>query len=356
MANQGAHDGSMIDAMPTIIDVARVAGVSVSTVSRVLNGRSDVSEATRRSVQEAIDRLSFAPRATARRLVSRQSRALSLLFPATYASLSSFDLDFVLGAATATSERDYFFNMVTDALTDTHLLHMYRSGLVDGVILMQILLDDWRVQLLNEQRLPFVAIGRPADTNGLNYIDLDFEGGVTAMVDFLVSLGHRQIAAIGRPHAQVASGLGAAVRAQESFFQAAVRHGIAPIAIATDLNAAAMAQATYHLIDTHPELTAIVTTNGPATVGVLQALRERGRAVPGDISVIAISTDRVAELLTPALTNVRFPSADIGHQAASMLIRRLDERQTGLAARVEQILISPSITMRDTTAPPRAGR
>ena len=352
MAKQDLSDTTMIDGMPTIIDVARIAGVSVSTVSRVLNERSDVSEATRRSVQEAIERLGFAPRATARRLVTRQSRALSLLFSSTYASLSSFDLDFILGAATATSERDYFFNMVTDTLSDTRLLNMYRSGLVDGVILMQILLDDWRVKLLNEQRLPFVAIGRPADTNNLNYIDLDFEGGVTAMVDFLVSLGHRHLAAIGRPHTQVASGLGVAVRARESFLKAAAHHGIAPITVATDLDAAAMAQATYHLLDAYPELTAIITTNGPTTAGVLHALRDRGRAVPHDMSVIAISTNRVAELLTPSLTNVRFPTADIGHQAASMLIRRLDERQNGMAPRIEQILIPASITMRETTAPP----
>jgi DNA-binding LacI/PurR family transcriptional regulator len=330
-----------------------MAGVSVSTVSRVLNDRMDVADKTRHRVQEAIDRLGFAPRAHARRLVAHHSQAISLLFPASVAALTSLDLDFVIGAATATGERDYFFNMVTETVSGERLLHMYRSRLVDGVILMQILLQDWRVNLLAQQRLPFVMIGRPHNTAGLCYIDLDFEAAVGAMFDFLVAQGHRTIAFLGRPQAALTTGLGMAVRTQMGFKQAIKRHGLVPIAVQSDLNADAMAQATYYLLDAYPELTAIITTTGPATVGVIRALHQRGKAIPDEISVMTISTNRVADILIPALTNVRFPSAYIGYEAASMLIRRLDEQLNNLSPRIEQILIPAQITVRASTAPPK---
>ena len=161
--------------------------MSVSTVSRVINGRADVSAATRARVVEAIGRLSFAPQVTAQRLAGRRSHTIAMLFPSSYAQRSNHDLDFVLGAAEATSGRDYFFNVATDPLDEPRMRQMFRSGLVEGAILMQITVKDWRVELATREQLPCVLIGRTDTDHPLSWVDFDFEGAVGTMIDHLVA-------------------------------------------------------------------------------------------------------------------------------------------------------------------------
>lgn len=330
---------------PTIVDVARAAGVSVSTVSRVLNDRKDVAEATRRRVRAAIDALGFTPDVTARRLVSSRTRALALLFPPAHAALTTFDLDFVVGAAAAAAARDHVLSLFVDEPSDETLLDLYR-GHADGAVLMQIRLHDRRVDLLAERGLPFVMIGRTEELTGLSFVDFDFEAAVAALYAHLAALGHRRIALLGRPTAQVEIGLGPAVRCLAGFARAAAELGLPALQVPTDLDPLAAAQATHHLLDVAPDLSAVVTTGGTAAHGVIRALRERGRAVPANVSVVGIATNRLAELTDPPLSGIAFPSAEIGQQAVGMLVRHLDDRRQGRPPRVEQILVPANLVIR----------
>lgn len=343
-------------APPTINDVAAHAGVSVSTVSRVLNGRADVSARTRSRVEQAIEELGFAPRLTAQRLAGARGHTVSLLFPASYAQRSNHELEFVLGAAEATAGRDYFFSMTTDPVTPQGLRSMFRSGLVEGVILMQITEHDWRVDLVRELDLPCVLIGRTADTHGVSWVDFDFETAVGGMLEHLVATGHRRIGFVGRPREMLEAGVGAAVRLQRGYDDAVLRLGLEPHLVPSDLDPLAAGQAALHLVDTVPGLTAIVATHGPAAAGVLHALIGRGLAVPHDVSLLTIATERIAALTVPGLSGVVFPSARLGFEAASVLARQLDDRATGVAPRVEQILLPAHVTLRGSAAPARGNR
>ncbi len=341
---------------PTINDVAARAGVSVSTVSRVLNDRTDVSARTRTRVEQAIEELGFAPRLTAQRLAGARGHMVSMLFPVSYAQRSNHELEFVLGAAEATAGRDYLFSVTTDPVTPQGLRSMFRSGRVEGVILLQITEHDWRVDLARELDLPCALIGRTADDAGVPWVDFDFETAVGGMLDHLVAVGHRRIGFLGPGRGILDAGIGAAVRMQRGYDDAVLRLGLAPHLVPSDADPLAAGQAALHLLDTVPGLTAIVGTHGPAAAGVLHALLGRGLSVPDDLSLMTIASERIAAITVPGLSGVNFPSARLGFEAASMLARQLDDRATGGSPRVEQILLPAHVTLRGSAAPARNPR
>jgi LacI family transcriptional regulator, galactose operon repressor len=170
----------------TIADVAKMAGVSVSTVSRILNNKPDVSPATRDRVLGIIQELGYRPHVQAQSLAGGRSRTIALSFPARHAGFTQLELDFFIGAAQAAAERDYFFNLMTSPMTHDDLLNVYRNAYTDGVILMQICIQDWRVEMLRDYGYPFLMIGRCADNSGLSYIDLDFEAAAGRRSKFSV--------------------------------------------------------------------------------------------------------------------------------------------------------------------------
>ncbi|MBK8021797.1 MAG: LacI family DNA-binding transcriptional regulator [Chloroflexi bacterium] len=181
----------------TIADVAKRAGVSISTVSRILNGKQDVAAATRERVKQVIDELGYTPHAQARSLRAGKTHSIAMVFPQKNPATTPFnplDLEFMVGSATAAGERSFFFNLVTAHLNKRALLEMVRSAQVDGAILMQIHVQDWRVELLREKGFPFVMIGHAAENTGISFVDLDFEMAAQVAFEHLIGLGHRQIA------------------------------------------------------------------------------------------------------------------------------------------------------------------
>jgi LacI family transcriptional regulator len=187
----------------TIADVAKTAGVSVSTVSRILNGKQDVAAETRERVQQVIAELGFRPHAQAKRLRGGKTYNLALLFPMTHhgsLSYNSRETDFIVGASVAANEGGFFFNLLTSPIADGDLLDLYGGAQIDGAVLMQIHTHDDRVELLRSNGYPFVIIGHCADNTGLNFIDVDFEAAVIAAFEYVVSLGHRSIGFLALPH------------------------------------------------------------------------------------------------------------------------------------------------------------
>jgi DNA-binding LacI/PurR family transcriptional regulator len=125
----------------TIADVAKTAGVSVSTVSRILNGKQDVAAETRERVQQVIAELGFRPHAQAKRLRGGKTYNLALLFPMTHHgsfSYNTLETDFIVGASVAANEGGFFFNPLTSPIADGDLLDLYRGAQIDGAVLMQI--------------------------------------------------------------------------------------------------------------------------------------------------------------------------------------------------------------------------
>jgi DNA-binding LacI/PurR family transcriptional regulator len=334
----------------TIADVAEAAGVSVSTVSRIINDKPDVSDETRERVEQVIEELGYRPHAVARRLAAGKTHTITLLYPFEQPG-SLVELDFIVGAATAAGEEGYLLNLMTNPVTERGLLGLFQSAEVDGVILLQVHLQDRRVDILREHGYPFVMIGRCADNTGLSFLDLDFEKTIPMVFDYLVELGHRSIGFLNYPPSgasYVTDGdYGPAVRAQAAYEGAIQKHGLAPICQQVDFTAEDVTRATLELLDDEPELTAIFIADGARASGVIKALNQRGRVVPTDFSVVGVATERMAELISPPLTTSDFPSYMMGYQAGKILVSRVEKESLD----VEQILIPPELIVRSSTGP-----
>jgi DNA-binding LacI/PurR family transcriptional regulator len=332
----------------TIADVARASGVSVSTVSRILNGKPDVAEKTRQRVRQVIETLGYTPHVQAQRLAAGRSHTIALLYPSKSIAMTHLELDFLIGAAAAANEESFFFNFTTEPITKSRLLSLYRSAQVDGVILMQIHVHDWRVNFLRDNGYPFVMIGRCADNTGLSFIDLDFEGAVLTVFDYLVGLGHRHIAFLNLSALMNQEGFGPAVRSYAGYRKAREKYSNVTF-LYREVNPTTTDtfEVTFQLLDEQPKLTAIFSVYNSISIGVIRALRQRGRVVPDDCSVVAITTEQVAQLMTPPLTTIDFPTNTVGYQAAKMLISQLKQEPV----ETNQILLPPQLIIRQSSGP-----
>jgi len=331
----------------TIAEVAQAAGVSVSTVSRILNNKPDVAEKTRQRVQQVIEDLGFTPHVQAQRLAAGKSRTIALLYPVDYIEFTRQEMGFISGVGKAFGEADFFLNLITTPITERNLRNLYRSGQADGVILMEVDMDDWRVNTLREWNYPFVMIGRSADNTGLQFVDLDQENVVITAFDHLVELGHQQIGFLAFPEILVDRGYGAAVRSMRGYKKACEKHDLTPTCLQVDLTIQTLFESTLSLLEKQPGITAIVTFEGSTTVGVIRALQELGRAIPDDFSVVTVTTEQTAKLISPPLTYINFPSFDLGYRAAQMLANILNKQPL----EVSQIVLPPQLIAGKSTGP-----
>ena len=181
----------------TIVDVARRAEVSVSTVHYALNGKRRITPATRERVQRAVHELNYHPNAGAQAMASHRANVLALMVPLR----GDMHLPVVMEIATAVALTARRHGQDVLLLTGDEgpegLRRVTASGRADALILMDVELDDRRIPILHEVGLPAVLIGLPADSTGLTCIDLDFCAAGAACVEHLASLGHREVALIG---------------------------------------------------------------------------------------------------------------------------------------------------------------
>jgi DNA-binding LacI/PurR family transcriptional regulator len=334
----------------TIADVAKAAKVSVPTVSRILNNKEYVADETRDRVNQVIEELGYVPHIQARRLRGGKSRTLALHHPVESPHLLSgvVEIPYIIGAAAAAAEQEYYLNFLISQLTPQSLLNMYRSNQVDGMILLQVCLDDWRVNLLRKYDYPFVMHGRCRDLDNLTFIDLDFENAMLAAFDYLVALGHRDIGFLTYPQSWRVAGLGPAVRSLEGYENALAKYGLQAHYREIGLREVEEGfAATLDLLEEDPRLTAIITTSHLTAAGSIKAVTKRGDRVPEDRSVMAIAFSEIADGITPSLTTLEWSPYDSSFQATLMMIEKL--KHEDLPA--QQILVAPKLAIRESTKP-----
>lgn len=333
----------------TIADVARAAGVSVPTVSRILNNKEYVADSTRQRVHEAIRTLGYTPHTQARRLRGGASMTLALHHPidSPHDLSSIIETSYFTGTAEAASEKEYFINFLVSQLTPEALLNMYRSNQIDGIILLQVRLDDWRVNLLRENNHPFVMIGRCADLEGLSFIDLDFEKAMLLAFEHLVELGHKDIGLLTYPQSWRKNRIGPAVRSLDGYKHAVNEYGFSSSYREIGLNSVEEGyEGTHDLLQQNPNLTAIITVSHLTAAGSIKALAQNGRSVPQDCSVMAIGFGgNFADVVTPSLTTLEWSPYEISYQATILMTEKLaDDRFPG-----RQILVPPKLVVREST-------
>ena len=336
----------------TIVDVAREAGVSTQTVSRVINNKDNVTAKTRQRVLDAIETLGFTPHTTAQRLRVGNANAIAVLYPLDFPDedpVNQLQLEFAVGAAAAAGSENYFCNLLTNPITESMLLGLYRSAQIDGVILMEIHDEDWRVDRLREHDYPFVMIGRCADNTGLSFVELDLEAAIVKAFDHLAELGHTQIGLLTFSDYLRERGYGPAACVWQGYERATDKHGLDELYRGVHFSTQSMYAATFELLEEQPELTAIVSATDAPTGSVVNALLEVGRVVPDDISIVGLATDSIARIISPPLTAITFPAYDMGFQAATILIKKLK----GEVVDDQQVMVEPELVIRGSTAPPR---
>ena len=332
-------------------EVAHLAGVSRSTVSYVLSGKRQVTEATRQRVMRVIDEVGYRPNAVARALAHGATRTLGLVIPPLQHRLNSEQLQFVGAVADAAADHDYDI-LLSPSGGDREgaFDKLVGERRVDGILLMETRQHDARARKLVASKFPFVTIGRTGSDDHA-WVDLDYSGLVTEGMRRLHAAGHRHVALLNRPQELLDRGYGPAVRALDAFERGRTELGMAGPASCCDDAPAAARWCVDQVCTDDPQVTAILTINEQALSGVLFALRERGWQVPGDVSVLAVASARVATSVNPQVSAADVPAEQMGRHAVETLLRLIADPARPLA----HILLSPPFEDRGSVAAPPRG-
>jgi len=316
--------------LPTLEDVARVAGVSRASVSRVVNGKPGVAPHIVEAVQQAVASTRYVPNTAARSLVTRQSGSVAIvvsgagvdheaspeevygdpffgrLSSALVRALSRRELHPVLMLAESDGERDR-----VDAF-------LARRG-ADGALLISTAPHDPLPGRLVEAGHPIVTFSRPPDGVRADWVDVGHRQGAALAADRLVERGVRRAAVISGP-----LDVPAAADRLAGFLEGMARHGHSYVPVLTgSFTVESGEQAMRELLVQHPDLDGVFAANDLMAVGALHALADAGRAVPDDVAVVGFDDSLPARYARPALTTVRQPLEEMGEAMVDLLVERL---------------------------------
>jgi LacI family transcriptional regulator len=333
-------------ARPTIFDVARSAGVSYATVSRVVNGRAHVRDDTRRRVQAAMRELGYVAHTSARALASGKTQVFGLL-------AQEFDNAFfalvIRGVDQQVASSGYDLLLcTTHARREKEAEYVARlsHGMVDGLLIVLPRELPEYVEQLRAEAFPFVIIDYDAEAPGCNVVNASNRVGTRGAIEHLIALGHRRIGFItGRPAVGAAAERLAGYREAMSAAGLEVRErDVVP----GDFLEPRGYEAARQLLVGPDRPTAIFASSDNAAFGVLRCAREAGMAVPGELSVVGFDDIPEASYVSPPLTTVRQPLREMGRVAVRRLMSLLDDPRQPPA----QIVLETELVLRGSTAPP----
>ena len=331
-------------------EIAQQAGVSRSTVSYVLSGKRQIGEATRARVMAIIDQANYRPSAAARALSNGSTRTLALAVPRLHHHLSIEIMQFVgaIAEAAAEDEFDTLLSPSGGGERRAALERLVRERRVDGIILMETLIGDSRVEMLMAQQFPFITIGRAGHDDEHDWVDTNYEGLVREAVERLVEQGHRHIALVNRPQEMLDRGYCLSVNAQAGFDAGCADLGVDGVMVCCEEEDGAGEQCLRQILDADPEVTGIVSVNDRSLPDLMDALTAAGRSVPKDMSVLAVAPPRVATRTNPPVTAADVPAASLAATAVATLLARIGDVET---APVRELVTTPFVD-RGSVAPP----
>lgn len=336
--------------MTSIHDVAKAAGVSISTVSYALSGNRPVSEKTRRRIEDAVRDLGYLPNAGARMLAGRRTHIFALTEPLRPDTHAPTHMAFVLAASVAARKRGYDILLLTDEQASAGMSRVTASDLVDAVLVLDVAPDDERVDIARSIRTPTIFIGIPDDHEGLHCVDLDFEAAGALAVDRLVDAGHQNIALIGQSDlAYRRSNFPRRLRA--GFLSRAEERGVHPTfstSGATITDKLVVRRAIYSALEGGATALVLHAADDVHEI-VLSILAERGLRIGEDISVISACASFDTSTLTADVDTIPLIPQLSCDLAVDLAVRSLDE---SLVPSVH--LIPPEYREEGSVAPPPA--
>ncbi|MFE6973894.1 LacI family DNA-binding transcriptional regulator [Streptomyces sp. NPDC057682] len=350
---------------PTLEDVARAAGVSRATVSRVINGVRNVDPVIQEAVRRAVSETGYAPNRAARSLVTRRTDAIALVVSG--AGVESEPVEGADGAEgdegasfTAQVFADPFFGRVVTGVVNylrprgMHPVLMFaetsraredvvsflRQGSADGALVVSTHAEDPLPGLLTDAGLPAVLYARPARPVRISYVDLAHQDGARLAAEHLLARGCRRVATIAGP-----LNVPAGQERLTGFREAMTRHGHAYTPIAEGQFTQESGEAAMErLLAEHPDLDGVFAANDLMAVGACHVLREHGKRVPEDVAVIGFDDSSAASACRPPLTTVRQPVEAMAAEMARLLIERLG-KPDGAAT---SVIFEPALVVRDS--------
>ena len=330
----------------TIVDVARAAGVSYSTVSRVLNGYEFVRESTRERVLRAADELGYVANLSARSLAGGRSQIIGVVVPGLD---NSYTGELVRGIDEELAHVNYNLMMYTthrQAGKESEFVSAIANGLADGLLLIVPLVPAAIVAALPEHHFPHVLIDQADPTHSSSVVDATNWQGAYDATCYLIDLGHRRIGHItGTPQ------LASAGERIDGYRAALLDKGLPfdeQLVVEGDFYQEGGTSGATALLDLAEPPTAIFAANDLSAFGAMDVIRARGMEIPHDISILGFDDIPNAQVTWPKLTTVRQPLAQMGRVAARLLLDQID--QPGRPVR--RVTLSTELVIRDSCAPP----
>ena len=334
---------------PTIYDIAKKAGVSAATVSKVLNGRSDVGRKTIEKVKRITEELGYQPNSIARGLATKRSKTVGVFFedhlnsgfrhPFLQDILASFKD--VIGAKGY--DLIFFANNHPDTQLESFEARAYNRN-VDGLVLLGVPRSHPNLTSLAQSEIPCMSIDLDLQGPRASYLSSDNIGGAIKGVDFLVEMGHKDIAFI-----YDVFGTKPGYDRLVGFKKAMESHGLAirqEWLVNGDFSEPGGYKATKGLLASNPVPTAIFCASDMMAIGAMKAIKEQGLQVGVDVSVIGFDDIKLLQYITPGLTTVRQNTEEMGKHAALELLKLMDN-----ASSVPNVLtIDTELVIRESVA------
>lgn len=332
----------------TIKEVAQLAGVSPSTVSRVISNSSRISDDTKKTVREAMESLGYHPNAIARSLVNRSTNTIGIVMPQSTerAFLNPFFPQALSGVSAAAHEQGYCILLSTgnnekDQLNSIESIVM--GGRVDGVIIMYSSVDNESLDALKKMRIPVVVIGKPLKSKDVLYVDNDNVKASFDVTEKLIKNGHKKIAFISGSFRFVVS-----LDRLDGYMNALKENDIPfrkdYIIELSEFVTKGAYEKTKDLLQLEDRPTAFVSTDDVMSFGVMDAIKECGLKIPEDIEVMSFNNIPSAELTQPSLTSVDIDAFSLGYEASKLII----EKVKGEADR-DKVIVPTKIVYRESS-------
>lgn len=339
--------------MATLKDVAREAGVGIGTASRALSGHPRVSPETRRRLEDVAEKLGYQSNGLARALRSNESRTIGLVIPDLENPFYTSCAAILQGVLAEQGYRLLLCCSNNDPVTDGRLLRSLVESRVDGIA--HVPCSDAGSSVIRElnPRLPVVEFARRSEASDADSVVADEREGSSAIVNHLVSLGHRKIAMIAGPaHLSTTA-------ARTAGFQAAIRRHRLPARACPMLEGPNYderwgSEATDMLLTEYPDVTAIFASSSRLVLGALKAARQRDIHIPADISLAGFLNPSWLEVSCPTITTYELPLRKMGAMAAQLLLKRIRDNKTQRWDEPATVRIEGRLVIRDSTSMPRS--
>lgn len=330
---------------PTIYDIARLAGVSIATVSKVFNGKGRISERTRKRILQISEEMNYQPNMLASALTGKKTYTIGLLIP---------DLvnPFFAELARHVEDRSHElgFNLVicntdNDAEKENKYIQLLRQKSVDGIIVATGVRNEALLKELIEQHIPIALIAREQSALAASSVVVDdYTGGYSA-ASYLLEGGHKRIAVLAES-LTVSSSKERVRGYRQALLEAGVRYESSLVYV-SDFSVQGGKQTALQVLASRPRPSAIFACNDILAIGAMQAARELGIRMPQELSVVGFDNTILAAMTDPPMTTVAQPIQQMGHQVVDLITQEINQEKKAK----QRVVLLPELIVRGSSGP-----